>query len=45
MPVHFAASGGDEGVLGYLLDHGGNPGALDSKGSTPLHDAAEKGAD
>ncbi|KAK8458530.1 hypothetical protein SEVIR_3G395200v4 [Setaria viridis] len=43
MPVHFAAAGGDESVLGYLLDRGGNPGVPDSKGSTPLHDAAEQG--
>ncbi|TVU06184.1 hypothetical protein EJB05_49383 [Eragrostis curvula] len=41
--VHFAAVGGDERVLGYLLDHGGDPGAPDAKGSTPLHDAAEQG--
>ncbi|TVU06259.1 hypothetical protein EJB05_49461 [Eragrostis curvula] len=41
--VHFAAVGGDERALGYLLDHGGDPGAPDAKGSTPLHDAAEQG--
>nr|CAB3462532.1 unnamed protein product [Digitaria exilis] len=42
-PVHFAAAGGNKRVLGYLLDHGGDAGVPDSKGSTPLHDAAEQG--
>nr|CAB3462533.1 unnamed protein product [Digitaria exilis] len=41
--VHFAAVGGDERVLRYLLDHGGDPAVPDGKGSTPLHDAAEQG--
>lgn len=43
-PVHCAAAGGSESVLGYLLDHGGDPVMPDSMGSTPLHDAAEEGA-
>ncbi|KAF8692213.1 hypothetical protein HU200_039816 [Digitaria exilis] len=42
-PVHFAAAGGNKRVLGYLLDHGGDAEVPDSKGSTPLHDAAEQG--
>ncbi|ONM01855.1 ankyrin repeat family protein [Zea mays] len=42
-PVHCAAAGGSESVLGYLLDHGGDPVMPDSMGSTPLHDAAEEG--
>ncbi|RLN29219.1 hypothetical protein C2845_PM05G02590 [Panicum miliaceum] len=42
-PVHFAAAGGDERVLGYLLDRGGDPGLPDAKGCTPLHNAAEQG--
>ncbi|KAF8733380.1 hypothetical protein HU200_014987 [Digitaria exilis] len=42
-PVLLAAAGGDSGVLEYLLGHGGDPRMADARGSTPLHDAAERG--
>nr|CAB3462536.1 unnamed protein product [Digitaria exilis] len=41
-PVLLAAAGGDSGVLEYLLGHGGDPRMADARGSTPLHDAAER---
>jgi hypothetical protein len=35
---------GNESVLSYLLDHGGDPAVPDCRRSVPLHDAAEGGA-
>ncbi|TVU06249.1 hypothetical protein EJB05_49451 [Eragrostis curvula] len=42
-PVLLAAAGGDSGVLEYLVGRGGDPKMADARGSTPLHDAAERG--
>ncbi|CAL4898033.1 unnamed protein product [Urochloa decumbens] len=41
-PVLLAAAGGDKGVLEYLIGRGGDPRMTDARGSTPLHDAAER---
>ncbi|CAL4891181.1 unnamed protein product [Urochloa decumbens] len=42
-PVLLAEAGGDKGVLEYLLGRGGDPRMTDARGSTPLHDAVERG--
>ncbi|RCV19373.1 hypothetical protein SETIT_3G378600v2 [Setaria italica] len=42
-PVAVAATGGEVGVLRYLLDHGSDPAMPDAAGGTPLHIAAENG--
>jgi ankyrin repeat protein len=43
-PIGHAAEAGKVSVLGYLLDHGGDPAMPDAMGNTPLHDAADCGA-
>ncbi len=40
-PVHLAARGGNEAVLGVLLEGGADPDGYSSTGVTPLHFAAE----
>uniref|UniRef100_A0A0E0RJM7 Serine/threonine-protein kinase BSK1-like TPR repeats domain-containing protein n=1 Tax=Oryza rufipogon TaxID=4529 RepID=A0A0E0RJM7_ORYRU len=44
-PVFYAAIDGNVQVLGYLLDHGGDPVKPEERGCTPLHNAAENGHD
>ncbi|KAL6622580.1 hypothetical protein ACP70R_032459 [Stipagrostis hirtigluma subsp. patula] len=42
-PMFFAAINGSIPLLQYLLDRGGDPAAPDSRGFTPLHNAADYG--
>lgn len=41
--MFYAAIDGNVQVLGYLLDHGGDPVKPEERGCTPLHNAAENG--
>ena len=43
-PLHKAAAGGHEKVMGYILKHGGDMNAVDQDGRTPLHVAALRGS-